>query len=267
MSDYLLASDAEKDRLRLQARVWEPEAESLFDTIGIGTGWSCADLGCGAMGVLGPLSRRVGPAGKVYGVDLDEGYLAAGREYLDAQELRNVELVRADVTATGLPHGTFDLVHERFLMPYVPPEALLAEMLGLAKPGGLLVLQEPDHHSWSFHPESAKWFRFVEVLEKTFGLRGDINVGRRTFQLLRGAGLADVRLRAAVLALRPGHPYMRMPLTALPALRGPALQNGIATEAELDDLAAEVERLAADAETYQITFTVTQVWGRKPSGP
>src|SRR5262245_61442305 len=40
---YLLRSDAEGDRLRLQARVWEPAAEALLDAVGVRPGGACAD--------------------------------------------------------------------------------------------------------------------------------------------------------------------------------------------------------------------------------
>lgn len=69
---YLLAGgSAELERLSLQSRVWEPETEAMLDQIGIQTGWQCIDLGCGAMGILRPLSRRVGVEGHVVGVDVD----------------------------------------------------------------------------------------------------------------------------------------------------------------------------------------------------
>lgn len=55
---YLLASGPELERLRLQAKMWEPEAERCLDLVGIRDGWHCIDLGCGAQGVLEPLSRR-----------------------------------------------------------------------------------------------------------------------------------------------------------------------------------------------------------------
>jgi hypothetical protein len=51
-ANYVLASGAtELERLRLQARVWEPETERWLDEIGIQQGWACADLGCCAMGL------------------------------------------------------------------------------------------------------------------------------------------------------------------------------------------------------------------------
>ena len=53
--NYLLAGGtAELERLQLQARVWEPDAEVMLDQIGLQAGWRCLDLGCGAMGILGP---------------------------------------------------------------------------------------------------------------------------------------------------------------------------------------------------------------------
>jgi hypothetical protein len=52
MSNYLLASAMEAERLQLQAQVWQPAAEEMLDAIGIQPGWFCLDLGCGAMGFL-----------------------------------------------------------------------------------------------------------------------------------------------------------------------------------------------------------------------
>src|SRR5260370_37726173 len=74
---YLLAGSAvELERLRLQARVWEPEAEAMRDRIGVPSGAHGIDIGCGTMGILGPLSRRAGPAGQGPGSDTDAMPLA-----------------------------------------------------------------------------------------------------------------------------------------------------------------------------------------------
>jgi len=145
-SEYLLAGSAtELERLRLQARVWEPEAETMLDRIGIGKGWHCADLGCGAIGVLGPLSRRVGVRGRVIGVDLDAKQLAASRDFVEQERLLNVELLERDVYHSGLPRAAFDLVHVRFVLaPAGRDKELLGEMLEIAKPGGVLAIEEPD---------------------------------------------------------------------------------------------------------------------------
>lgn len=50
-TEYLLAGgNAEMQRLRLQAQVWEPSAKEFLDALGVAPGWHALDLGCGAMG-------------------------------------------------------------------------------------------------------------------------------------------------------------------------------------------------------------------------
>ena len=264
MSKYLLSSDEEMGRLQLQARVWEAEAVNMLDCIGVQPGWSCVDLGCGAMGILGSLSRRVGSEGRVIGVDRETPLIEAAQRYIQEESLRNVELIDADVHHSGLPAGTFDLVHERFVLPYVDVETVIGEMVSLTRPGGIVAVQEPDHYSWNYFPESPRWPRFREILEATFRLKGDINVGRQTFTVLRSTGLEDVTVRAAVIALQDSHPYMRLPIIALGALRPTILEAGLATEAELEDCVADLEARVSDPGTFAVMFTTTQVWGRKP---
>lgn len=70
MSEYILASRAETERLRLQARTWEAEAAAMLDHIGIQPGWSCLDVGCGARGFWGcsaaALGRMAGSSGLIW---------------------------------------------------------------------------------------------------------------------------------------------------------------------------------------------------------
>lgn len=266
--NYLLLSDAEKARLQLQARVWAPEAEALFDAINVAKGWACLDVGCGAMGVLGPLRRRVGANGRVAGIEMDPDLLSAARQYVEDEQLSNIELFQGDANENNFSPESFDLVHERFVLPHVPqPEALLKEMMVLTKPGGYVVLQEPDHSSWNFWPPCSAWQPLLKILESALALRGDINIGRRTFQMATEAGLENVTIRAAVIALQHSHPYMKMPLVAAAAMRPHILSAGLAAEAELDELLQAVEAHTAVASTIMITFTVTQVWGQKPVSP
>ena len=117
---------------------------------------------------------------------------------------------------------------------------------------------------WNFYPPSPTWPRLKQIIEAAFALRSDINIGRRTYGMLRRAGLEDVTIRAAVLALQDSHPYMRLPIVGVTAMRPRIVEAGIATDAELDELLAHVEQRVSDPETFQITFTLTQVWGRKP---
>jgi ubiquinone/menaquinone biosynthesis C-methylase UbiE len=266
---YLLAGGAaELERLRLQARVWEPEAEVMLDQIDLQAGWHVLDLGCGAMGILGPLSRRVGPGGKVVGVDLDPKLLEAARVLAQEEGWTNVELLERDAYHTDLSAASFDLVHVRFVLaPVGRGDELVKEMLRLTRPGGVIAVQEPDATSWHCVPSHPAWDQLKEAILAAFARGGgDFNAGQRTYSLLRHAGLQDIQLRAAVVALPPQHPYLRLPIQFATSLRQRILDGGFLAEAELNATMAACERMAQDPETIGLTFIVTQVWGRKPQG-
>ena len=261
---YFLASDEELGRLQVQAHVWEPDAGMMLDRIGVSRGWNCVDMGCGGMGILGPMAHRVGGSGRVVGLDADQALLDSAAAYAEADGLTNVVLQKGDVTNPGFPKGTFDLVHSRFLLPHVEsPSATLQSMVELAKPGGVIASQENDHSSWNFYPHCPEWAELLELLEKTFALRGDINIGRRTFHMLKECGLEDVRIRTSVQALQDCHPYMRMPLIGARAMRERMIEAGLTTEREFERLVQAVEQAVNDPDRVQVTFTLVQAWGRK----
>ena len=269
-SDYLLTADTERERLRLQSRVFEPEAEALLDAIGVRPGWSCLDVACGAMGVLGPLARRAGPTGRVVGADVEPKMLAAAQAYLDEQQLAAhggapVELVQDDAYASRLPQASFDLTHVRFLFAPVGRDAeLLLALQRLTRPGGVVAAEEPESGSWSVYPPSPAFDRAKAAILRAFREGGgDFDAGRRLYGMFTEAELQDVRMRAGVVALPPGHPYLRVPLQFAASLRPRLLAAGILTEAELDTTTAELEAHLARPDVIGLTYTVIQVWGRR----
>ena len=267
-NSYLLAgSTVELDRLRLQAKVFEPSAEAWFDELGIGSGWSCLDLGCGALGVIGPLARRVGPTGRVVGLDLDAKLLAAAEAFVAKSRLDNIELVQADAYATEFPTETFDFVHARFMFaPLGHDNELLQEMVRLTRPGGLIAIQEPDSDAWACWPQSAHFDALKNAILAAFRSGGgDFDVGRRTFGMLRTLGLEDIRFRAAVVGMHGAHPYMRVPIQFASSLRDRIIAAGVLAADQLDAAIAGWERQIEQPETTFTTFVVTQVNGRKPA--
>lgn len=267
---YLLSGGAaELERLRLQARVWGPAAEQLLDQIGIAPGWRCLDLGCGGRGILGPLSQRVGPSGKVVGVERDAQQLAAARAYVEEEKLTNVEILDTDAYATGIPDASFDLVHVRFLFaPVGRDHELLTEMLRLVRRGGILAIQEPDASAWASHPPSPAWAALKTAILQAFKAGGgDFDAGVRTFGMLRSAGVKDVQVRSAVIALQDGHAYMRLPIQFATSLRQRIIAGGFLSESELDEQMAACEEVVRDAATWVTSFILNQVWGNAPTEP
>jgi len=143
---YLLAGQAsELERLQLQSRVWEPSGRRLLEEIGDGDGARALDLGCGVLGWLRILSEWVGPDGDVTGSDVDDAMLSAADRFVTEERLRNVGLVKDDLFASELEPRTFDLVHSRYeITPLGRAHEQMETYLRLARPGGTIVLEDPD---------------------------------------------------------------------------------------------------------------------------
>lgn len=83
--------------------------------------------------------------------------LDAAAVLVDEERLANVALVEDDLFASTLEPASFDLVHARFeLAPLGRFTDQLAAYRRLVKPGGFVVLEEPDISSWRFNPD-APW--------------------------------------------------------------------------------------------------------------
>jgi ubiquinone/menaquinone biosynthesis C-methylase UbiE len=259
----------EVDRLQSWARSWEAETEALLDQIQVHPGWHAIDLACGPLGIIGPLSRRVGASGRVVASDLNPGMLSAARSYAEENGLKNIEFVEANSYQSNLPRAAFDLVHSRFMFaPLGQDDVLLDEMIALTRPGGIVASQESDESGYVCYPPQPAWERLKQITVEAFARGGgDYSAGRRTYDLFRRAGLENVQARAACLALPHGHPYRFWPIESALAFRPRFLEWGLITASELDHLLQECERIARDAETFLTSFVVMQVWGRKPSRP
>ncbi|TDB90683.1 class I SAM-dependent methyltransferase [Actinomadura sp. KC216] len=263
---YVFDSAGEAERLQVQAEVWSGDVEAMLDEIGIGAGATCVDVACGPAGILEPLSRRVGATGKVVAVDRTPHLLEAAREHCRKHGLENVEFVLADARKTTLPRGSFDFVHSRFLLLLFEDYGdFLTEMIELARPGGVICCQESDQAAWDYFPTPPSWPGVKDVIERAFAtFGGDPNIGRRLVHIMRERGLDDVRARAAVRALQGGHPYMQMPLILLSRMHDTILEHGLLGPEEFDAAFAEMQAAVDDPATWEITFALTQIWGRRP---
>jgi SAM-dependent methyltransferase len=260
MTDYLMAGQpSELERLQLQARVWEPAGRRLLGELGSGAGLRVLDVGCGSLGWLRILSNWVGPAGEVVGADIDERLLDAARSFVAEHGLSNVHLVPDDLFASALNPGSFALVHSRFqICPLGRAEEQLATYLRLCRPGGWLVLEDPDSASWRYNPPAPAAARLIDLIGNAFAAAGgDLDAGRWEFDLLRTAGL-DPRVRAEVVALPPGHPYLRLPLQFAVSLE--ARLRALAGDEQFTALRAEVEEELADPGRWGTSITLVQTW-------
>jgi ubiquinone/menaquinone biosynthesis C-methylase UbiE len=255
----------ELGHLVAQAEVYAREAEELLDLVGVKEGASVVDVGCGVLGILPLLCRRVGASGRVVGLDLEPRLLAVASER--AVELGlTIETVEANATATGLPSESFDFVHERtLLLNLTEPEAAVAEMVRLARPGGVVAMQEPDTAAWVCDPPHPVFDRLRSELVAVYPRTGkDFDMGRRAARLLRDAGLRDVEVRATSRITRLGDYYHTFLLTLCALLREPLLAGHSLTPDRLDCYLAELREHLQRPDTITCQPLLWQAWGVKP---
>jgi ubiquinone/menaquinone biosynthesis C-methylase UbiE len=258
---YLLANQpSELERLRLQSLVWEPSGRQLLSKLPGGSGGRALDVGCGAMGWLRILSEWVGPSGRIVGFDIDESMLNAARSLLEEEEIANVELVVDDLFDSKLEPHSFDLVHARYqIAPLGRGREQVASHRRLVKPGGLLVLEEWDLASWHFNPTAPAAEQLIRLISEIFaGMGGE--AGRDLPELLREIRIEEPGINAHVIALTPGHPYLRLPLQFSVALESRLLER--VSEDELASLRREAEAELAEPGRWGTTFTLIQSWGK-----
>jgi ubiquinone/menaquinone biosynthesis C-methylase UbiE len=257
----------EIERLRIQATAIEFDAEVMLDRIGVGAGWRCLDLGCGPGSFLPLLGRRVGPTGRVVGLDADPVMLEAARTWGAAQGNGNVELVEGDAYRTGLPPGSFDLVHVRFLAGTAGrAEDLLREAMALARPGGVVAFEEPDTDTLNCYPPDPAWSRLKAALQDGFAAVGaDTRLAKRLYQLFRQAGLREVRYRPFLVGVRSGDPMTDYLPATIESIRPTLVGRGLVDPVGLDRDLAACRRHLADPGTVFTCFLVAQVWGHRDS--
>jgi SAM-dependent methyltransferase len=114
-------------------RQWCP---GVLDAAGVKPGHRVLDVACGTGVLAREAAQRVGPAGRVAGVDPGRGMLAVAAELAPDVEWR-------EATAESLPYPdeSFDAVVSQFgLMFFSDRSQALREMIRVLKPGGRLAV-------------------------------------------------------------------------------------------------------------------------------
>jgi ubiquinone/menaquinone biosynthesis C-methylase UbiE len=258
----------ELERLLGQADDLKPESTWLLDHIGIQKGWRAADIGCGPIGVLDLLSERVGPTGTVIGVEREPRFAVMARTEVAKRDLQNVSIVEGDTLSTELEKGTFDLVHERLVLINVPvanQRAIVASMVALTRPGGIIATESWDRASFACHPEHPSWQVLNDAYrEAVRATNGDGTSGRTLPWLLRMAGVIGIRTKVHVRAVEIGDPRRTHRLGILDVTKDKILATGRLSETEFDAHREALAAHLADPNTLLIDQLFVQAWGRRP---
>lgn len=125
-----------------------PELQELkalaMERGGVAPGRSVLDVGCGFGLETLRLAARVGPAGRVAGIDKSADFIADAKRRAEAAGLA-IDLRVGDADALPWGEAAFDCVRaERLLIYLKDPGQAVREMVRVLRPGGGLALIEPD---------------------------------------------------------------------------------------------------------------------------
>lgn len=250
----------EIERLRVQGETLAADAEVMLERVGVAPGWHCLDLGCGPRGVTDLLSRRVGPRGKVVGLDADAAFVEYGRKHAPA----NVEFMQGDAYRTGLPGASFDLVHVRFVASTAGHGLeLLREAIRLARRGGFVAFEESDNSSLRCFPPHPAFDRLSDVMATLLErVGGNPRFGQGLYAMFHAAGLRELGYRPFVLGVRAGDPFADFLPATVESMRSALLREKLIDEEELDTALAACRAHLARPDTVFSLYTTVQVWGR-----
>jgi SAM-dependent methyltransferase len=255
--EYVLEhhQEGERQRLALMSRLLDPMHRRYLDLAGLTAGARTLEVGCGNGSVSAWLAAKVGPSGRAVAVDLD---LSLAEVDMPSLELHEWDILGGPVEPLG-----FDVVTCRAVLHHIPnAEAAVRNMVASARPGGAILLIEPDFLPVSVaEPASVREF-WQGWLAWSAEQGIDYFIGRRLPAMLASLGVTDVGATAETALYNGGSPWAEYWQLTVAELRERLQSSGKLASHAIDTFLAKCD----DAAWWTQTIAFTAVYGRAPAG-
>jgi len=263
---YVHARDAEEYlRLRNQAAMWQSATEAFLDKFGLKPGMSCLDVGSGPGSVMRLMADRVGPDGKVTGLEIDGKLGSQALADLKTEGGADFRIVEANMTeADEIEGAPFDLTYCRlFLMHMQDPVAALERMIAWTKPGGVVAAQEFDFGAIAIEPLCPAMGEFNRLFEGVFRGHGrNLRAGRQLPAQFEAAGIGTPDGTLAEVKYIPLSDMAAMLIGVYQGLFASAVDLGLADHARAEAFRQDMAEAAADGRYYCLTPILIGAWKR-----
>jgi ubiquinone/menaquinone biosynthesis C-methylase UbiE len=229
------------------------------------------DCGCGPGSITIGLAEVVA-AGEVVAVDIAEAQLAAARALASERGVGNIRFQLGSIYELPLPDASVDAAFAHNVLEHLrAPEAALAELHRVLRPGGVVGIRDDDWGAYLLEPTSALLRLGVElVLQVVEHNGGNFRSARHHVRRLREAGFVDVAGYASAGGSGTTEPVAEFADVFVRQLRDPAFAAVVLGEGWAD--AATIEAIAADFHSWAdspdafLAFVKCAAVGRRPAG-
>jgi len=243
-------------RLHMLERIFDAGTQRRLLATGLTSGWHCLEVGAGAGSIVRWLEQRVGPSGKVVALDTNPRFLRGSGS-------STIDILQGDICDMELPLATFDLVHARYVMIHIAEYRRAFErMLRCVKPGGWVVLEEPDFQAAravvGSEERRASFGRVSDAIERMFASLGmDHALGVKLPALFQHHDLTQLTVEHEGHLSAGGGMVAQMMKLSAEQLRDKYIATGMVTEADIE----EYGRLADDPDSWAIYYATVAVTG------
>lgn len=188
---------------------WDRFGQATVDRLDLAPGARVLDVCCGSGASAIPAADRVGPTGRVVGVDLAENLLALAAGKARRAGLDNLEFRHQDLEELEFPPASFDavvIVFGIFFLPDMP--SAVRRLWQWVRPGGRLAVT-----TWGprvLEPgNSVFWDAVADVrpdLHRAYNPWDDLTDPDALRSLLEGAGARPERVEPVAATHRLGSP-------------------------------------------------------------
>ena len=224
------------------SRLLDPMHRRHIDRLGIGPGARTLEVGCGNGSMSAWLAQRITPGGRAVAVDIDLSLAGA--------DVPGLELRQADILAGPVEPGHFDLVTARAVLHHVgDAEAAVANLLASVRPGGAVLLIEPDFLPVSVaEPPEIRAF-WAGWLAWAHEQKIDYFIGRGLPAMLSALGLEHVEATAETALYRGRSLWAQYWRQTVIELRPRLTASGHLDDRSIDAFLAQLRRsLLVDAD-------------------
>ncbi len=237
-------------------QMYKRRARTLLD---LQPGLRVLDVGSGTGEDACEIARLVAPTGGVIGLDYSQTMVDEAQQRCQDLHLP-AKFVQGDARRLSFADNTFDRCYASKTFQHLPdPQQALAEMIRVTRPGGLMLIVDPDHGTHLLDtPYPAVTERFFHF--RASGIRQP-GIAHQMYALCKDQGLIDIQVEPLTWIstdYEQVHPLLRF----VEGMRL-AQEHGIVTREEAESWIAHVEESASNGRFFHaITYFITLA--RKP---